>query len=171
MYDAKQYRTCLQQIGRVLQLRGDAARPYDPASLQLLRGECLVQLQDRSTAMLAFSTAEKSPDLQQAAQARAMSLLLSRSPGFIYTPKAAADARAAADASNAEGLGNPALWRYVPGVPSKPVPQRVDVPNAMECKANSRSSGDDFFNPIYMTKSYNEDTDRASAFARGVPLK
>ena len=89
-------------------------------------------------------------------------------------------AQVAADARNAEGLGNPRLWSLVPGVGSAPVPLRMDIPNRNEFKASlhhapgdfeASSNQDNFFQPIYMTKSYDEDVDRAAAFARGVPLK
>ena len=88
--------------------------------------------------------------------------------------------RQAAEARNAEGLGNPRFWSLVPGVGSAPVPPRMDIPNKDEFKASLRhapgdfaasANQDNFFQPIYMTKSYNEDVDRAAAFARGVPLK
>ncbi len=101
-------------------------------------------------------------------------------------------AQAAADARNSEGLGNPQLWKYVPGVGSAPKAQKVDLPNSMEFTHSPSgilvptfgATGDqpagafgddsgrnDFFKPIYMTKSYYEDVDRAAAFARGTPLK
>ena len=36
----------------------------------------------------------------------------------------------------------------------------------------TRSSlGDTFFQPLYMTRSYYDDVDRAASYARGVPLK
>ncbi len=86
MFKAGQYRTCLQQIGRVLQLAGDAAKPYDKYALLLLRGDCLLQLNDKPTALVAYAQAEKSPDTTQAAEARAMTLLLRRSNGLSFTP-------------------------------------------------------------------------------------
>ena len=43
------------------------------------------------------------------------------------------------------------------------------VPTALD---STRSNlADPFFQPLYMTRSYYEDVDRAAAFARGVPLK
>ena len=104
---------------------------------------------------------------------------------------AAAKARVAADARNSEGLGDPDLWSWIPGMGSKPVPQRVDLPNSMEFTHppntvllptfgtsahgagafGANSADDPLFKPIYLTKSYNDDVDRAAAFARGVPLK
>ncbi len=93
----------------------------------------------------------------------------------------AREAQAALDARNAGGLGNPNLWKYVPGVGSKPAPLRMDQPNAAEYKADlhhapgddfsASSATDTFFNPLYLTRSYNDDMDRAAAFARGTPLK
>ena len=92
----------------------------------------------------------------------------------------ARQAREATAARNAEGLGNPRFWSLVPGVGSAPVPLRLDIPNRDEFKASlhhapgdfaASANQDNFFQPIYMTKSYNEDVDRAAAFARGVPLQ
>ena len=54
---------------------------------------------------------------------------------------------------------------YHPGVAFG---SHVDL-NAQEFQASLHSTGDDFFNPIYMTKSYNQDVDRAAAFARDQP--
>ena len=108
---------------------------------------------------------------------------------------AAAKARVAADVRNSEGLGNPALWSWIPGMGRAPVAPRMDVPNSEEFKSalsllpgsaavqtlgasqgpagafGANSADDPLFKPIYMTKSYNDDVDRAAAFARGVPLK
>ena len=112
---------------------------------------------------------------------------------LLQDEKAESDARAAANARNAEGLGNPSLWRFVPGMGRAPVAPRMDVPNSEEFKTSmalpsaavqtlgasqgpagafgANSGQDGFFNPLYLTKSYDEDVDRAAAFARGVPLK
>ncbi len=54
---------------------------------------------------------------------------------------------------------------YHPGDAFDP---RVDH-NAEEFHVSLHSVGDDFFKPIYMTKSYNQDLDRAAAFARNRP--
>jgi len=100
MFKAGQYRTCLQQIARVLQLTGDAARPYDQYALLLLRGDCLLQLNDKPTALMAFAIAEKSPNVAQAASARAMTLVLRRSTGLSFTPPGAGGALNILDVAN-----------------------------------------------------------------------
>jgi len=87
MHDAGDYRLCLQQIARVLMLRGDAARPYDPFALLLLRGDCLLHLQDRATASEAYAAAARSTDPAQRAEARATALLINKSVGLVFTPK------------------------------------------------------------------------------------
>ena len=112
---------------------------------------------------------------------------------LLADQKAESDARAAATALNAAGLGNPTLWRWVPGVGRAPVAPRMDVPNSEEFKTSmalpasvvqtpgasqgpagafgANSAQDGFFTPLYLTKSYNEDLDRAAAFARDTPAK
>lgn len=100
MFKAGQYRTCLQQIARVLQLSGDAAKPYDLYALLLLRGDCLLQLDDKPTAMIAYAEAEKSPDVAQAAAARAMTLLLRRSNGKTFVPPGGGQSLNILDAAN-----------------------------------------------------------------------
>lgn len=84
MYNAGQYRLCLQQIARVMrQLDRNSTDRY---ALLLLRGDCLLQLHDGATAKEAYKDAQKSADLDQAAEAYAMSFLISNSPGLKYTP-------------------------------------------------------------------------------------
>jgi hypothetical protein len=87
MLDQKEYRTCLQQTARVLQLRGDAARAYDPFTLQMRRGECFLNLGDWPTAVYAFHTAfTVAPSAAQAEQARAMEALVRASRSGQYFP-------------------------------------------------------------------------------------
>lgn len=100
MFKAGQYRTCLQQIARVLQLTGDAAKPYDQYALLLLRGNCLLQLNDKPTALMAYAEAEKSTDTAQAAEARAMTLLLRRSSGLSFTPPGGGETLSILDPAN-----------------------------------------------------------------------
>jgi len=88
MHDAGQYRVCLQQIARVLQLRGDVAKPYDYFALLLLRGDCLLHLEDADTALEAYASAEKSADPKQKMEARATIVLMRNSPRLLFTPKA-----------------------------------------------------------------------------------
>ncbi|MGH7178806.1 MAG: hypothetical protein ACREJC_15615 [Tepidisphaeraceae bacterium] len=85
MYDARQYRVCLQQIAKVL--RGADRGGSNRFDLLTLRGDCLLQLRDGATAKDAYAAAQKSPDIQQAAYARAMNALIRHSPGLQYTPQ------------------------------------------------------------------------------------
>jgi hypothetical protein len=86
MHDAAQYRICLQQIGRILR-SGTAARSYDRYDLLLLRGDCLLHLEDPATAQLAYVAAAKSPVAEQAREGRATALLLQRSTKLTYLPR------------------------------------------------------------------------------------
>ena len=87
LHDGGQYRICLQQIARVLALNGDAAKQYDQNSLLLLRGDCLLHLEDPETALVAYTAAAKSPDPAQRAEAKAAILLIHASAGLSFTPK------------------------------------------------------------------------------------
>jgi hypothetical protein len=91
MHDSGEYKTCLQQIARVMMLRGEAARPYDPFALLLLRGDCLLHLEDRTTAYDAFTSAEKSTDPAQKAEAIATAFLIQKSTGLQFVPRPPAD--------------------------------------------------------------------------------
>ena len=51
MFDKGDYRACLQQTARVLGLKGEAANNYDPYTMQMRRGECLLSLGDSPTAL------------------------------------------------------------------------------------------------------------------------
>jgi hypothetical protein len=82
-HDAGQYLFCVQQIARVL--RADSAgKHYDRYDLLLLRGDCLLHLEDPGSALLAYSAASASPVAKQARQARAMAFLLRGSTGMTY---------------------------------------------------------------------------------------
>jgi hypothetical protein len=83
MFDAKQYHTWLQQIARVNRATGTAAG-YDPDQLQLLCGECFMQLADRVHALKAFGAAQESVNPKIALEARANLLLIQNSPGSRY---------------------------------------------------------------------------------------
>jgi hypothetical protein len=85
MFDQKQYQACLQQSARVLALRGDAAKPYDPFVIHMRRGECYLNGSDAATAALAFNAALTAADTPaKADQARAMVVLLKNSRGLNY---------------------------------------------------------------------------------------
>jgi hypothetical protein len=76
IHDSGQYRICLQQIGWVLRA---ANTTYDRYDLLLLRGDCLLHLEDPASAQLAYAAAAQSPAAKQAHEGRAMAFLLRRS--------------------------------------------------------------------------------------------
>ena len=84
MFDARQYHTTLQQIARILRARGAAAPAHDRDELQLLRGECFIQLGDRVQAIRAFTTAQQSADHQIALTGRANLLIIQASTNWKY---------------------------------------------------------------------------------------
>jgi hypothetical protein len=84
MYDTGDYRAAVQQIARVLRLRGKAAEPYDRDALQLLRGKSLLALDDPRAAKRAFQEAEKSPQNNIAMTAHGLVALLNRCKLSIY---------------------------------------------------------------------------------------
>jgi hypothetical protein len=107
MHDAGQYRTCLQQIARLMRAGGTPNTSADAKALErfdllLLRGDCLIHLEDPATAKLAYAAVKDSPDPKQSQEARATLLLLTRSVKVVYTPKTPA---AAADSGTAAGDG------------------------------------------------------------------
>jgi hypothetical protein len=87
LLDQKQYRACLQQTARVLNLRNDA---YDPFVLQMRRGECLLNLNDPTTALFAYTAALNAASTpRKADDARVMIALINASRGTQYFPKSA----------------------------------------------------------------------------------
>ena len=87
MLNKKEYRNCIQQTARVMRVQGDAAKAYDPFTLQMRRGECFLNLGDWPTASLAYHAAfTAAPTVAQADQARAMELLVKASRGGKYFP-------------------------------------------------------------------------------------
>ena len=106
------------------------------------------------------------------------------------TRDVAAQMQAEADRRTAEA-GNPGASRLIPALPDalgpRPINPFMDTPNAKEFAASLHHSptgaSGNFVpttsdanrvtvldTPLYLTRSYYEDTDRAAAFARGVPL-
>jgi hypothetical protein len=88
MYDGGAYQTAVQQIARVLRLRGDAAKPYDRDALLLLRGKTLLALDDPRAAKRAFEEAQTSVENDIALTAHGYVTLLNHSKLSIYTPPA-----------------------------------------------------------------------------------
>ncbi|MBC8108229.1 MAG: hypothetical protein H7Z14_16705 [Anaerolineae bacterium] len=84
MYDSGDYRTAVQQIARVLRLRGAPAQPYDRDALQLLRGQTLLALDDPRAAKRSFDEAQKSAQNDIAMKAHGYFALLSRSKMNMY---------------------------------------------------------------------------------------
>ena len=91
MVDAGKYKEALRAIFRVLELKGDAAAPYDRTEILLLRAECQLQNKDRSGALDSLALVRK--ETQEAdkhplfAKAVALETLISHAPAFTYTPK------------------------------------------------------------------------------------
>lgn len=86
MFDKKEYRACLQQSARVLSLTGDAAKPYDRYTLQMRRGECLLNLNDPQTALGAYNaalTASDTPVRGETARAHVALIKGSRNGNFV----------------------------------------------------------------------------------------
>jgi hypothetical protein len=102
MRDAGHYRICLQQIARALRL-ADAGKDYDHYDLLLLRGDCLLHLNDPATAQLAYAAAAKSPVAEQAREGRATVLLLRLSTKLRYVPQGGGDAGEGIDLTTREG--------------------------------------------------------------------
>jgi hypothetical protein len=90
LFDQKNYRGCLQQTARVLNLQGPPAAAYDRFTLQMRRGECFLNLADYPTAIYAFNAAlTAAPSPSQAEQARALIALIQASDGPTYRPRRA----------------------------------------------------------------------------------
>jgi hypothetical protein len=88
VYDAGQYHACLQQISRMLFLKGAPTAGVDRPKLLLLRGDCLVKLKDSRTAMKAYNEAEAAASLDPATalRARGGAIILKNCRGFTYMP-------------------------------------------------------------------------------------
>jgi hypothetical protein len=91
MFDSAQYQPLLAKLARVLQLKGDAARPYDRVDLSTLKADTLLQLKQQASAIASLNDAVKAitdqTDPKVAAQARATLVLLKHSQALAYTPK------------------------------------------------------------------------------------
>jgi hypothetical protein len=87
MFDKKDYRACLQQSARVLNLTGEAAKAYDRFNLQMRRGECLLNLNDPQTALSAYNAALAAADTPLRAEtARAHVALIKGSRNVNFVP-------------------------------------------------------------------------------------
>lgn len=166
---------------------------YDPARAAAFRAEEARQQQEarqllaaneqrqlaRGQAAAAANTASVSE--RETTFRRAASPAASEATRALAGQFAAEDAKKAAAAANLEGvLGAPGIWSIVPRVSGYRPSRSFEVSNADEYKASLHRSPtdgsvdsfhDSFLTPVYMTRSYDEDVDRAAAFARGVPLR
>ncbi len=90
-YDAGQYQPLLTKLTRVLNLKGDAAKPYDRVDLELLRANTALQLKQQSLAGASLEEAVKAITPQTppklANEVIAMRALVKRSSALAFTPK------------------------------------------------------------------------------------
>lgn len=91
MFDAAEYKPLLGKLTRVLQLKGDAALPYDHVDLATLKGNTLLEMKQQASAVASLNDAIKAitdqTDPKIANQARATLILVKRSQVFAYSPK------------------------------------------------------------------------------------
>lgn len=84
MYDAGDYRAAVQQIARVLRLKGAPAQAYDREALLLLRGQSLLAMEDPRAAKRALEEAQKSAQNDIAMKAHGLVALIDRSKLTTY---------------------------------------------------------------------------------------
>ncbi len=89
--EAGEFAPALKNLTRVLELKGSAAVPYNRPELLLLRGECLLQTRQATTAKTALDDAFKESlaagDSITAGEALALAALITKSSNMTYTPK------------------------------------------------------------------------------------
>ena len=82
-FDAGDYKGTLQQVARVIKLKGDAAAAYDPYTLWMLKGESHLQLKQLKQAGEAFGqAAEATKDDAEVAKARATRRMLAEAKSY-----------------------------------------------------------------------------------------
>jgi hypothetical protein len=85
MFKAGDFQGVALKATRVLQLKGDAAKGYNRAKVQMLKGEAQLRLKQVSQALDAFGAAAKeATDPKDAALATATETLVRKSPGLKY---------------------------------------------------------------------------------------
>lgn len=100
LIEAQAYRPALQAIAQIMPSVAKAAAGGDKYALLMMRGECLLQLKDSATAIIAFDQAAAAAgSLEQNEAARAIGGLIRKSPGLAYTPRTG-DNRAPLDLTN-----------------------------------------------------------------------
>lgn len=91
MFEAAEYQPLLVKLTRVMQLKGDAALPYDHVDLATLKGNTLLEMKQQASAVASLNEAIKAitdqTDPKIANQARATLILVKRSQLFAYSPK------------------------------------------------------------------------------------
>jgi len=88
MYAEGKYQDVLKSMGKVLALKGEAARPYPRYDMLVLKGDCHLMLKQTAWAVEAFAAAAKEPgDAKTTGVARATELLIKRSSATGYVPK------------------------------------------------------------------------------------
>ena len=90
-FDEAQYQDVLKQIQRLLQLKGDAAKPYDRYELFCLRGECFLRIKSMSLAADAFEDAAEAAkdNSKKEGVARGTAVLIRRAKQVGYVPRPA----------------------------------------------------------------------------------
>jgi len=100
LIEAQAYRPALQAIAQILPSVAGAAAGGDKYALLMMRGECLLQLKDSATAIIAFDQAAAAAgSLEQNEAARAIGGLIRKSSGLVYTPRTGVN-RATLDLTN-----------------------------------------------------------------------
>ena len=91
MFDGGEFQPLLAKVTRVLQLKGDAALPYDHVDLATLKANTLLEMKQQASAIASLNEAIKAitdqTDPKFAIQARATLILVKRSQAFGYAPK------------------------------------------------------------------------------------
>ncbi|MGB7160304.1 MAG: hypothetical protein WBD40_19710, partial [Tepidisphaeraceae bacterium] len=96
LHEAGDYRTALQEAARAIRW-GEEPKGNDKFELQLIRGDCLLNLEDHPSALIAYEAAAKSPDVNVATEARGTAFLIRHSQDMKYTPKQGGDPISIAD--------------------------------------------------------------------------
>lgn len=99
LFRDQNYKETLQKLGRVLALKGDAAKGYDRHDLLRLRAETQLKLKDVTGAINTFEQAAKeAPDDRARAVDLATQMVLKRSKNLTFTRSAKRNAKGAAAA-------------------------------------------------------------------------
>jgi hypothetical protein len=122
MVEAKAYRPALRAIAQVMpRATVGANADYDKCTLLMMRGECLLQGQDGYSAGLAYEqAAQAAGSLPQNEAARAMVMLIQKSPGLTYRPRTGdMTGRSLLDAATRQKAMAALLQDELPGMEAK----------------------------------------------------